>query len=194
MCYADDLCLISCNVNYLGHLLSLVEQFALDWRLEFTSPEASKTKSHCIIFGNDMLLDTPKWFIDEQQLRVEVETEHLGTVVASNLQAKQHVSQRMKRARGSFYGLTPAGILSTKLSTFRQGIFVAHYCGPVPMTFGATAVPLRPEDISELERFQARHIKAALGLAPQTHHSALLAALGVPNVQEVLRSMVLRGF
>ena len=28
--YADDLCLISCNVNYLGHLLSLVEQFALD--------------------------------------------------------------------------------------------------------------------------------------------------------------------
>ena len=124
-------------------------------------------------FGNDVLFDTPLWHIDEQQLRVETETEHLGTVITSNLQAKRHVCQRMKRARGSFYGLTPAGILNTKLSPLDKAFLWRTIVAP-SLTFGATAVPLRPEDISELERFQARHLKAALGLAPQTHHSVSL--------------------
>ena len=70
---------------------------------------------------------------------------------------------------------------------------MAHNRGPISDLWGYS-VPLRPEGLGDLERFQARHLKVALGLAPQTHHSALLAALGVPNIQETLRSMVLRGF
>ena len=61
------------------------------------------------------------------------------------------------------------------------------------LTFGDTSVPLRPEDVSEHEHFLARHMKAALGLPPQAHHSDLLVALGVPIIQEILRDAVLRG-
>ena len=69
---------------------------------------------------------------------------------------------------------------------------MAHGCSPVSDFWGYSC-PLRPEDVSELEYFQTRHIKAALGLPPQAHHSALLTALGVPHVQETLRGMALRG-
>ena len=192
VCYADDLCLLSCNATYFGHLLSLVELFSDQWRLEFTCPESSKTKSHCIVFGDDALADTPSWSLDDQPLRVVNKTEHLGTVLSSDLQAKPHVSQRVKRARGSFYGLTPTGILSNELSPLDKALMWCTIVAP-SLTFGATSVPLRPEDVLDLERFQSRHVKAALGLPPQAHHSDLLAALGVPNVQESLREMVLRG-
>ena len=193
VCYADDLCLISCNVNYLDDLLSIVDKFAANWRLKFTCSEPAKTKSHCMIFGNNMLAETPSWSLGDQQLRVVSETEHLGSVMSSSLQATQHVSQRMKRARGSLYGLTPAGMFSKKLAPSDKAFLWSTVVAP-SLTYGASVSPLRPEEISELERFQARHLKAALGLPPMAHHTALFAALGVPSVQETLRAMALRGF
>ena len=192
VCYADDLCLLSCNANYLSDLLLTVETFAKDWRLEFTCSDSAKTKSHCIVFGSDALIETPTFVLNGQHLKVVSETEHLGTVVSSNLQSKQHVTLREKRARGSFYGLTPVGIFSKDLGPLDKVFLWRTIVSPC-LTFGAAVVPLTPDDICELERFQARHIKAALGLPPQAHHSALLVALGVPSIQETQRGMVLRG-
>ena len=191
VCYADDLCLLSCNANYLSHLLSLVDKFAEDWRLEFTCPEIAKTKSHCIVFGGDALAEAPSWFLAGQQLKIVKETEHLGSVVSATLQAKQHIAQRERRARGSFFGLTPAGIFSKELAPLDKAFLWRTIVAP-SLTFGAAVVPLRPENVMQLERFQARYIKASLGLPAQAHHSALLAALRVPPVQETLRSMVAR--
>ena len=191
VCYADDLCLLSCNANYLSHLLSLVDKFAEDWRLEFTCPEIAKTKSHCIVFGGDALAEAPSWFLAGQQLKIVKETEHLGSVVSATLQAKQHIAQRERRARGSFFGLTPAGIFSKELAPLDKAFLWRTIVAP-SLTFGAAVVPLRPENVMQLERFQARYIKASLGLPAQAHHSALLAALRVPPVRETLRSMVAR--
>ena len=55
---------MSFDVSYLGNLLSIVERFSEEWRLEFTSPEANKTKSHCIVFGDSDLASTPSWYLD----------------------------------------------------------------------------------------------------------------------------------
>ena len=164
VCYADDLCLLSCNVSHLGQLLSLAEQFSENWRLEFTNPDTSETKSHCIMFGGDTLAETPSWVLDNQRLKTFSVTEHLGVVLSSTLEGKHHVSQRMKRARGSFYGLTPADILSKQLSPLDKTFLWRTVVGP-SLTFGATAVPLEPEDVNDLDRFQARQLKAALGTA-----------------------------
>jgi len=108
------------------------------------------------------------------------------------LQAKQHVNQRVKRARGAFYGLTPAGIFSKHLAPLDKAFLWRTIVDP-SLTFGVAVAPLRPEDVSELESFQARYLKAALGLPPQAHHSALLKALKVPSIQETQRGMVFRG-
>ena len=193
VCYADDLCLLSCNAKHLGHLLSIVEKFADDWRLEFTSPEPSKTKSHCIIFGHKDLADSPSWFLAGHSLRVVSETEHLGIVISSDLKTHQHVAQRKKRARGSFYALAPAGMFSKELSPLDKMFLWRTIVAP-SLVFGSVVAPFQPEDVSEMEHLQARLLKAALGLPPQAHHSALLVALGVPSVQETHRAWILRVF
>ena len=151
ICYADDLCLMSCNVSYLGNLLSIVERFSEEWRLEFTSSEANKTKSHGIVFGDYALASTPSWYFDGQLLRVVNRTEHLGAVMSSNLQAKEHTSQRVKRARGSFYALSPAGMFSRELPPLDKAFMWRMIVSP-SLTFGDTSVPLRPEDVSVLDR------------------------------------------
>ena len=107
-----------------------VEQFLYQWRLEFTCPESSKTKSHCIVFGDDALADSPSWSLDDQPLRVVNKTEHLCTALSSDLQAKPHVSQGVKRVRGSFYGLTPTGISRRELSPLDKALMVVHDCCP----------------------------------------------------------------
>ena len=191
VCYADDVCLLSCNARFLGSLLSLVDKFADEWRLEFTSPDIAKTKSHCIVFGGDMLVEAPSLLLAGQQLKVVNETEHLGSVVTASLEAKQHVNQRERRARGAFYGLTPAGIFSKELSPLDKAFLWRTIVAP-SLTFGAAVVPLRPDDVTQLEYFQARYIKASLGLPARAHHSALLVALGVPSVQETLRGTAVR--
>ena len=52
---------------------------------------------------------------------------------------------------------------------------------------------LRSADIESLERLQSRCIKAVLGLPSCAYHSALLAALVIPRVQEGLRRGILLG-
>jgi len=85
VCYADDLMLLSTNAKSLSHLLCIVEEFGEGWRLEFTHPDKSKTKSHCLVFGADLLAELPIWQLSGQQLTVRAETEHLGVAVSSDL-------------------------------------------------------------------------------------------------------------
>ena len=103
-----------------------------------------------------------------------------------------HVRQRVRRARGAFYGLTPVGILSKYLSALDKAFLWRTIVVPALIS-GCVVTPLRSADVDELETFQSRNIKAALGLPPFAHHSALMTALNVPRVQELLRSFILRG-
>ena len=53
---------------------------------------------------------------------------------------------------------------------------------------------LRSSDISRIESWQATSIKAALRLPRIAHHTALLAALQIPSVQDVLRQSIFGAF
>ena len=58
------------------------------------------------------------------------------------------------------------------------------------LMFGCHTVPLRSTDVDTLDSVQSRCIKAALGLSKCAHHSALLIALKIPRIQEILRRAV----
>ena len=192
VCYADDLMLLSSNARDLSHLLQTVQDFAVFWRLDFVHTEAAKTKSHCVVFGADLLSELPTWHLSGQQLAVRSVTEHLGVVVSSDLDGSHHAQHRIRRARGAFYGLTPAGVLSEKLSPLDKAFLWKTVVLPA-LTYGCEVVPLSSPDIDSLESLQSRCIKAALGLSKFAHHSALLIALGIPRIHEELRKAVLVG-
>ena len=62
------------------------------------------------------------------------------------------------------------------------------------MLYGCSTCLLRSSDISRMESWQATSIKAALWLPRIAHHTALLAALQIPSVQDVLRRSVFGAF
>ena len=192
VCYADDLMLLSTNAKYLGLLLKVVENYATFWRLDFVHTNPTKTKSHCIVFGADLLSELPVWHLSGQQLAVRSVTEHLGVVVPSDTSGSPHVQHRIRRARGSFYGLTPVGILSESLSPLDKAYLWNTVVLPA-LTFGCEVVPISSADVDALESLQSRCIKAALGLSKYAHHSALMRALGIPRIHEELRRAVLFG-
>ena len=189
-CYADDLMLLSTNARDLGRLLSLVEKFAAFWRLDFVNTEHTKTKSHCLIFGAEFLSGLPSWHLSGQQLAVRSVTEHLGVLVSADLNGSHHAQHRIRRARGAFYGLAPAGMLSDDLPPLDKAFLWKTVVLPA-LTFGCEAVSLHSADIDSLESLQSRCIKSALGLSKYAHHSALLRALGIPRIHEELRRAVL---
>ena len=62
------------------------------------------------------------------------------------------------------------------------------------MLFGCSLCLLKSADIARMETWQATAIKAALRLPRTAHHSALLAALQVPRVQQMLRRALFNAF
>ena len=190
---ADDLFLLSANAKRLGELLVQVGDFARKWRLEFVHPDLEKTKSHCVIFGGDVLAETPSWVLSGQPLMLRAQSEHLGVVLDSHLSATSHVDRRVNRARAAFYGLAPAGVLTKGLCPADKAYLWQTVVLPV-LIFGCATTPLRAADVEQLEKMQSNCVKAAFGLPRSAHHSALLAASGIPTVQEELRGTILRVF
>ena len=62
------------------------------------------------------------------------------------------------------------------------------------LLYGCAVCFLRSEDILRLDSWQATAIKSALRLPRTAHHTALLAALRIPSVQEVLRRALFNTF
>lgn len=191
ICYADDLLLISTSVKDLGAMLRLVGNFGRRWRLEFIHPDPSRTKSHCIVFGAELLIGEPKWSLSGQELRNRQQSEHLGVVLDGRLSAAPHVRHRTARARASLYGLAPAGMLSPGLCPADKCFLWKTVVQPA-LTYGCVAAPLSSADVSELMAIQASTVKVALGLPRRAHHTALLAAAEIAPAHELVRAASFR--
>ena len=192
VCYADDLLLLSTNARYLSMLLDLVSGFARKWRLDFVHPDSGKTKSHCVVFGSELLACSPTWSLSGQMFQTRLQLEHLGTVLDSRVSAARHVDRRVKRARAAFYGLAPAGILSRTLCPTDKAYLWKTIV--LPALFECSSAPLRLSDVERLDALQATCVNAAFGLLRSARHSALLAAAELAPVHELLRSAVFHTF
>ena len=191
VCYADDLFLLSTNTLHLGVLLNMVGKFAQNWRLDFTHPDSEKTKSHCIIFGEDYLSQKPSWVLSGQHLQTRSRSEHLGVVLDSSFSAGPHVEERMKRARSAFYGLAPIGMLAKGLSPEDKTYIWKTLISPA-LSYGCSIASLGPADMESLGKLQASCIKTAFGLPRTAHHSGLLAASGIPAIHEAATGQIFR--
>ena len=191
--YADDLLVVSSSTRDLQGMLDIVTRFAVKWRLEFVHPEACKTKSHCFVFGSGLLAQLPEWYLCEQKLLYRDETEHLGIQYSSQLLGSNHVSSRIRRARGAFFGLMPAGMFNPNLSADGKAFLWRTVVSPA-LTFGCSLCFLKCSDVRRLNSWQATSIKHALRLPRTAHHTALLSALRIPSVHDVLRRDVFNAF
>ena len=156
-------------------MLRMTGEFAQRWRLEFVHTELDRTKSHCIVFGAELLAEEPRWTLSGQQMNNRQQSEHLGVVLDGGLLAAPHVRHRTARSRASLYGLAPAGILATGLCPADKCFLWKTVVQPA-LTYGCAAAPLNSTDITVLSATQAANIKTALGLSRHARRSPLGAA------------------
>ena len=142
--YADDLLVMSRNTSDLQKMLDMVTKFSVNWRLEFVHLNPSMTKSHCFIFGAGLLAQLPVWNMCEQVLAHREQTEHLGVQLHSQLQARDHVIARLRRGRGAFFGLTPAGMFNPHLPAADKAYLWRAVVSPA-MLYGCSVLTMLPE-------------------------------------------------
>ena len=191
--YADDLLVMSSSARDLQRMLDMVTHFSRSWRLDFVNLNPSLTKSHCFIFGACLLAQLPKWHLCGQALSIREETQHLGVQLCSELQGAGHINTRIRRGRGAFFGLMPAGMFSPHLLASDKAYLWRSVVSPA-LLYGCSICLLRSSDISRLEMWQASAIKSALRLPRTAHHTALMAALQIPTVQDTLRRAIFSDF
>lgn len=184
--YADDMLLMSGNTGDLQKMLDLVTSFAMKWRVDFVNPSHSMTKSHSFIFGAQWLSQIPRWHLCGQTLQYKLKSEHLGVQLNSQLSGTDHVAERVRRGRGAFFGLSPAGMFSPHLPAADKAFLWRAVVSPT-MLYGCSICLLSSADITHLEQWEATALKAALRLPRSAHHSALMRALNLPHAQELLR-------
>ena len=109
------------------------------------------------------------------------------------LQGAAQVNSRIHRGRGAFFGLTPAGMFNPHLAAADKAFLWRAVVSPA-LLYGCALCFMRSVDIARLESWQATAIKSALRLPRQAHHTALLAALHIPNVQDLLRRALFNAF
>ena len=145
-----------------------------------------------MIQGKYLSVSTPEWYLGNTKLPVIERQETLG-VTFSRVGFTDHINNRMKSCRGSYYSLANAGLCYPGLSTESKVYLWKTVCVP-SLTYGCEAVALSDRHISLMESCQGSLVKQFSGIGKRSHHSKLLQALHIPPVKSIIRDRTLTFF
>ena len=182
--YGDALPLLSTNAKNLNTMLQPAGDLAQRWRLEFVHPEPDHTKSHCIVFGGELLAEEPRWSLSVQQLSNRQKSEHLGITLDEGLSAVPHVRHRAARMRASLYGLAPVGMLATGLCPTDKCFLWRTVVSSIRLRGHSSQLRQR----HKAHCYPGGDRQDGPGLPRRAHHTALLAAAGIAPAHELIRA------
>lgn len=189
-CYADDLLLCSASVSGLQKLIDKANDYITKHGLRF-----NPIKTECATFGKS-LFNNRKWYLGGTCLNETDSIMYLGICLSNN--NKAHSNARIKATRRAFYALQSAGVFlkgikpETLIHIFNTAI------RPV-LLYGLQSIYQNNASVIEIEKLQAKLLKAVLGLKVFCRNTPLLDAMRVQRIgmsnelQELLlfRSMIL---
>ena len=140
----------------------------------------------CIIAGQVNFVKEPKWHLGDTDLCNVKEIETLGVIFRQDLDSAVHVNSRISKARRSMYRLSGVGISYPGLAAAVKA-YVWKTVGVASLTYGLDSIHLKSSSIRQLESAQGATIKSLMGIGKRCHHSALLSALHIQNVSDVIR-------
>lgn len=178
--YADDISIFCTSVPGLQNLIDICVEYSARWRFRF-----NKDKSKCIIIGKNSFISEPKWCLNGQLLENVKSLEILGNVFNNSGSGIDHVENRIKKCRQSFYNLLPAGILYPGASPEVQAYLYKHICQP-SLTYGVECMNISDKEICKLDSTQGKLIKQSLGLSKRSHNTEILKALNIKTVSEIV--------
>ena len=181
--YADDLTLFSSSVTGLQQLIDKSVSYACKWRFSFG---IDKTK--ILQIGKCNFTTIPKWCLGKSHKNINLvsELKLLGITYCASSGYEQHVKDRISAARRAIYRYYSAGWSYPGLSTETKK-YLWESVGVPALTYGMDCIYLSKSNFKELESAQGSLIKQSLGLSKRSHHSALLRALDIEPVSEIIK-------
>ena len=184
--YADDLTLFSSSITGLQHLIDISVSYASKWRFSFG---INKTK--ILQVGKCHFSDVPKWYLGKpcfsNIINVVTELKLLGITFSATTSAHDgHVTDRISAARRAMYRYYNTGWCYPGLSTNTK-MYLWESVGVPALTYGMDCVYLSKSNLKKLESAQGSLIKQCIGLSKRSHHTALLRALHIDPISDVVK-------
>ena len=161
---ADDDFLMSDDPVKLQGLIDIAEHYGKRYRITYG---ASKTK--ITVSGSNIdrqyYNDTTPWTMDGIPINVVENNDHLGQIVSGTDQISKNIDLRIKKGRGSLFGLMgPAFAYRCLLSPAVKLHLYRTYICPI-IRSGLSSFAIRQTDVQPLAIFQRKILRSILKLS-----------------------------
>ena len=169
---ADDDFLMSDDPMKLQGLIDIAEHYGKTYRITYG---ASKTK--ITISGSDIdrnfYKDTTPWTMDGAAIEVVENNDHLGQIVSGCDQISKNIELRIKKGRGSLFGLLgPAFAYKCLLSPVVKLHLYRTYICPIVRS-GLSTFPIRQTNVEPLSIYQRKVLRSILKLSKSSYIPAI---------------------
>ena len=174
---ADDEYLMADSQSKLQALLDIAAYYGQMYRVTYG---AAKTKVTVIGSESDMQYyqDVTPWRLDDQQVKVTVDNEHLGQVVSGVSQEMKNVDLRIEKGRKNLFGLLgPAFSFKCLLSPVVKIHLFRTYTCPI-LRSGLSSFALRTTNLDPLTIYHRKTLRGILTLSKTSNIPALYFLLG----------------
>ena len=176
-CAADDVYLLTDNQTKLQGLIDIAQHYGEMYRIKYG---ANKTVVSVVGSKPDMdyFSTIQPWIMDNKKVKVEEDNDHLGLIVSGIREEEKNIDQKLKKARGSLFGLLGPGLSrKSRLSpTVKLHLYRVYIC-PIARS-GLSAMTLRTNYLNPLSIFQRKCLRGFIHLSDKSPVPALFFLTG----------------
>ena len=132
----------------------------------------------------------PVWRLNDVSFRNDETTKILGNVFNSKDNNTSHVDMSLNKCRQSCYSLNSLGMSYPGAAPEVQAHLYKYIWQPV-LTYGMECMSNSKDKFRRMEYIQGRLIKQCLGLSKRSHNSAVLKALIIEKLQNIVNRNML---
>ncbi|CAG2213722.1 unnamed protein product [Mytilus edulis] len=176
---ADDIALISTNCCNMQTMVTICENYSIDWKFKFNPLKSiqlnfSKSKQH-----TDILLYN-------SSIQLEISARHVGVLLNSNLNSMDRTLQACRTLRSSALGLIKSGLHPSVISIDTCNRIVRQVCFTKAFFGCELWTEITNTEILLLERAQRYVCKSIQGLPRQTRSDMVNALIGWKSAESYI--------
>ena len=179
--YADDLMIMTENVQKMKKVLEICEIFGTKLEVKF-----NPTKTQIMCLNNKKYIEEKIELCGETVEWVK-KLKYLGVWFNTNNNNKDHLQERRMNTWNAYYSLKSIGIEGKDLSPKLKAHLIKTYVRAITY-YGLENLTITKTDIKKLQTLEGNMIKKMLGISKRTHTTQLLYALGVEPVEIKLKN------
>lgn len=176
--YCDDLIIMSPLKSHLKTLLSICEEYAIEWKIKFNP---SKSIIYCT---NRKLLSESCFSLNGGRLRTAENLEYLGLPIGDREFVEKFMEDRFKSVEKTFFSIKKIGLHKGMVDPFCLSFIYKQFCQSA-FLYGLEVIHLNKKLLRHFESRQGVLIKLALNLSKYSRTSPLLEAIFISPILEL---------